>query len=295
MATQAQKAVAALSFPQKQRLQYIESVAFWEGSVQRQRVCDVFGVSPNHITKDLRLYRAISPRNLDYDVSARTYRPTKRFRPIISSGQPEEYLSLLRLSLETEDVVGVPALDPDIAVTATPSPRWPADPQPLRRVIKALREGIGVRVLYQSLRAPEPSERVLWPHALVFAGVRWHVRAFDSKRKEFRDFVLPRIIEAEVQTKAAPKKPTEDKAWSAYQTIEVVPNPKWGKSQQAAIAREYGMKQMAHGWCWSVSLRQCLVPYFLRAHNLSKPLATSLVIARNLADLKSLAFEDVEN
>ena len=37
------------------------------------------------------------------------------------------------------------------------------------------------------------SERVIVPFALVDTGLRWHVRAFDRKSEEFRDFVITRV------------------------------------------------------------------------------------------------------
>lgn len=287
--------LAALSFPQRQRLQYIESVALWEGSIARQRVCDLFDVSPNHITKDLRLYRDLLPHNLDYDPSSRTWRPSTRFRPAISSGSPDEYLGLLRLGLEASGVVGVPALEEGVPVAAVAAPRWPADAKPLRYVTRAAREGTGVWVRYQSMSSPQPEERILWPHALVYAGFRWHVRAYDERHQRFGDFVLSRICEAAPRDVVPPVPADEDAAWTTQQRAEVIPNTRLTKAQQAAIAREYGMTKTSHGWSWIVTMRQCLVPYFLYWHRLDNPQAGARVIVRNLADLKPYAFADLDD
>lgn len=295
MINEARESLAALSFPQRQRLQYIESMALWEGAVARQRVCDLFGVSLNHITKDLRLYRELLPHNLDYDPSLRIWRPSARFRPAISSGSPEEYLGLLRLGLEAAGAAGIPTLEGPIAADAIPTPRWPADAKPLRHVTRAVREGTGVRVRYQSMSTPEPDERILWPHALVYAGFRWHARAYDEKHKQFGDFVLPRICEAAPHAGETPVSAKRDEGWNARERAEVIPNPRLSKAQQAAIAREYGMAKTAQGWCWSVSMRQCLVRYFLHWHRLDKPAAKNRVIARNLDELKQWAFVDTDD
>jgi len=37
------------------------------------------------------------------------------------------------------------------------------------------------------------SEREIVPFALIDNGLRWHVRSFDRKSQEFRDFVITRI------------------------------------------------------------------------------------------------------
>lgn len=292
--TAVRDSLAALSFPQRQRLRFIESMALWEGAVPRQRLCDVFGVSANHITKDLRLYRDLLPNNLDYDPSSRTWRPSHRFRPAISSGSPEEYLGLLRLSLDSDGVIGLPSLEASVPAATVAAPHWPADAKPLRCVTRAAREGSGVWVRYQSMTSPEPDERVLWPHALVYAGFRWHVRAYDQKGERFGDFVLPRILDAASRTGPSPVPAKDDADWTTMKQADVVPNPKLSKAQQAAIAREYGMTKEASGWCWSVTMRQCLVPYFLYWHRLDKPLASSRVIARNLSDLKPFAFAELD-
>lgn len=50
------------------------------------------------------------------------------------------------------------------------------------------------------LRCPESwgaegqsGERVIFPHALIHAGTRWHVRAWCTLRQGYRDFNLSRI------------------------------------------------------------------------------------------------------
>lgn len=291
----ARESLAALSFPQRQRLQYIESMALWEGAVARQRVCNLFGVSLNHITKDLRLYRQLLPNNLKYDPSLRIWRPSPSFRPAISSSSPEEYLGLLRLGLELAGGAGIPTLEGPLTADTIPAPRWPADAKPLRHVTRAVREGAGLRVQYQSMSHPVPDERILWPHALVYAGFRWHARAYDEKRKQFGDFVLARICDAAPHEGSAPVAIEQDHDWRQRQRADVVPNPKLSKAQQAVIAREYGMAKIADGWCWRVSMRRCLVRYFLLWHRLDNAAASDRVIARNLEELKPFSFANPDD
>ena len=95
--------VDKLRFAQRQRLTFIESVAFWEGRVDRPRVSGAFNVSENHVTKDFRLYKDAFPGNLQYDETARAYRPTRKFKPRIGKGSAEEYLSLLRAQAGGEE------------------------------------------------------------------------------------------------------------------------------------------------------------------------------------------------
>nr|WP_226983857.1 WYL domain-containing protein [Acidithiobacillus ferrooxidans] len=49
------------------------------------------------------------------------------------------------------------------------------------------------------------TNREIVPFALADSGSRWHVRAFDRRKGEFRDFVLTRIADARVYELLAPK------------------------------------------------------------------------------------------
>lgn len=286
--------IGALPFAQRQRLQFVESIAQWEGVVQRQRVCDAFAVTANHVTRDLTLYRTLSPGNLEYDVSLRAYRPSTRFRPLLSSGTPEEYLALLRLHMETGGITGLPDWAIGVPIGGLPTPQGTVDANVLRALTRALREGGGVDMQYQSLKTPEPMKRRVWPHHLVYVGSRWHVRAYDGKRERFADFVLSRISTTASVPDASPKPALQDRDWSGELTVEVVPNPKLSAAQQTVIALEYGMVSTSKRWVWEARMRRALIPYFLDAYQLRRPGARARIVARNLADLPVKDFEDLE-
>jgi hypothetical protein len=287
--------IDALPFAQRQRLQFVESIAQWEGLVQRQRICDAFAVTANHVTRDLTLYRTLSPGNLEYDVSLRAYRPSSRFRPLLSHGTPEEYLALLRLHMETGGITGLPDWAIGVQATGLPTPQGTVNADVLRSLTRALRDGSGVGMQYQSLKSPEPSKRRIWPHHLVHVASRWHVRAYDGKRERFADFVLSRISQTTSVSDVSPKSVLLDRDWSDELIVEVVPNPKFSVAQQAVIAMEYGMTSIKGQWIWPARMGRTLVPYFLDAHQLRRPGARARIVARNLADLPVKDFEDLES
>jgi predicted DNA-binding transcriptional regulator YafY len=254
-----------LNYAQRQRLQFIESVALWEGIVGRQRVSRIFDVSENHITRDFALYRKSFPGNLDYDVSARAYRPGKGFKPHIGSGSPEEYLALLRAHLETHSVAILPGIGQgDVAAVCLPAPNAPLNDKVLREITRALHQGHGVKVKYQSLRSPAPVERVIWPHALVFAGVRWHIRAYDSKHGHFGDFTLHRILSATPVPDTTPVSVDRDVDWHEVINIDIRLADTLTDTQKDVLIKEYGMELIGKKWVWRVPLKRCLVSYFLR-------------------------------
>jgi predicted DNA-binding transcriptional regulator YafY len=257
--------LAHLPYAQNQRLQYIESVALWEGLVGRPRVAEVFGVSGNHITRDFTLYRKTFPGNLEYDVTARGYRPGKRFRPRIGNGSAEEYLSLLRAYVETSSVAVLPSVGGEIVAEALPLPKSQYDNDVLREITRAIRQHHGVRLSYQSLRRDKAVARDFWPHALVYTTMRWHVRGYDALRQRYADFTLMRMSDASPSDVRPDGMPDVDSEWETFEAIEVRPAACLAPAQARIVAREYGMTLISGRWVWRVELRRCLVNYFLRA------------------------------
>lgn len=283
-----------INYAQRQRLQFIESVAYWEGLVGRPRVSEVFDVSENHITRDFTLYRKAFPDNLDYDISARAYRPGKHFKPQVGSGSPEEYLALLRTYLETRSTAVLPSIGEGVDAVCLPSPSAPLDKNVLREITRALHQNRGVKIRYQSLTSSDPTQRKIWPHALVFAGTRWHVRSYDSQRNTFVDFVLHRMLSASALTEESPASPEADRDWQEVVNVNVTPSSRLNADQQAVIAKEYGMNRIDEQWIWRVPLKRCLVRYFLRWLRLDLTEDESYPVA--LADpefARSFRFDDV--
>lgn len=284
-----------IGFAQRQRLQYIESVVYWEGIVGRPRISRIFDVSENHITQDFALYRRTFPGNLDYDISARTYRPGKRFRPKIGTGSSDEYLSLLRTFVEGHSTAVLPAIGDGVVAVGLPMPKAVIDTAVLREITRSLRQGHGVRIRYQSMSHAVPRERLIWPHALVFAGLRWHVRAYDSLRERFADFVLHRILSARAISDKCPSAPSNDEDWGQEECVEVIPSPTLSKEQTQVIASEYGMEKLGERYVWRATMKRCMVPYFLYWLRLDKnaPKATYICLANQaLAERFKLGGEE---
>ena len=260
--------VEKLPFSQRQRLTYIESVAYWEGRIDRPRVANEFKVSENHVTKDFRLYKDAFPENLRYDESSRVYRPTRRFRPRIGRGSPEEYLSLLRSHAEQRDGGAFSAQASAVVSDAVPPPKGKLQGTVLNAITRAISSGTGLSITYQSKSRAEPAARRVWPHALLFSGTRWHARAYDAERAIFIDLVLQRILTAKALDQPSPEAVALDVAWNTWVNIPVVPSKAFSASQAAVVAQEFGMTQAGRGWVWNVRVRECLAGYFIYLHRL---------------------------
>jgi|GEM_PF-356121 len=260
-----------MSFAQKQRLLYIESMAYWEGTVGRGDVAKVFGISGNHITKDFTLYRKSFPKNLDYDVSIRAYRPAKKFKPQIGNGSTEEYLSLLRTYTETKDYDVISNLTGTVSAFGIPSIKCSIESSVLRNLTRAISQQKSLEISYQSMKSPDVSKKTIWPKSLIYSGYRWHARAFDESESVYKDYVLHRIDSTKIHHLASVIDLPEDDGFNTIKKFQVNPKNTLSDSQKRAIAKEYGMVNKAGTWVWDVEIRECLIPYFLYWIRLDKP------------------------
>jgi predicted DNA-binding transcriptional regulator YafY len=261
--------ITSLSFTQRQRLQFIEAMLIWDGSVQRNDVCKVFDITSNHLTRDIKRYRTHHADALEYDVEARAYKRGRKFKPLFASGSPEEYLALLQAYCVSHSSAVLPAIGTVSHTESMPTLSGIVDFDTLRHIVQALRHETGLTITYQSLSDPDPSKRTIWPHTLVYAGDRWHFRAYDSRRAEFRDFVLARCQHVATSTMKCPVQHSSDALWQDIEHLEIVPAPHLSTNQQVVIAKEFGMTSTSAGQHYLlVNLRKSLVGYFLLRHRL---------------------------
>ena len=128
--------------------------------------------------------------------------------------------------------------------------------------MRAINSGSAISCDYTSLSSGTTT-RMLVPHALANNGQRWHVRAFDSKSNEFRDFACTRLQNVKessikVEDKAAL---AQDSAWNTFHHITLVPHP--SIKHPKAIELDYAMVAGK----LELSVREALIGYLLRQWN----------------------------
>lgn len=243
----------------ERKLQFIEFRLFWEGHVNRSHLIDQFGISQNQASGDLNRYIALAPDNMAYDKSGKTYVRAAPFTPLFLKPDASQYLSQVRSV--AEDIVtqedawigNIPTYD------AAPAPARGIDPVVLRSIVIATRRHEAIQVLYQSMSSPDPVWRWIAPHALAFDGFRWHTRSFCEKSREFRDFVISRIIETR-QTRPADQQPSSDTAWQEVVELQIGPHPELSPNQKRVIELDYGMQDGQV----TIPVRRALLYYALR-------------------------------
>ncbi|MBA3031662.1 MAG: WYL domain-containing protein [Gammaproteobacteria bacterium] len=227
--------IEAMSQIQRERLAYIDFRLYFFGEIGRPDLTSRFGVAPAGATRDLALYREIAPQNIEFDSSNKIYRIGKVFVPLFEHTS-KRVLSALAFGFGDGIKVGTQPLLPCESPAALSSPKM----EVLALICRAIHAKRPVAIRYHSMSSGE-SERVIVPFALVDTGLRWHVRAFDRKSSEFRDFVITRI-EAPTLVDEAPKAnegPDNDIQWTRIVELDLVPHPRLARPE--IIKMDYGM------------------------------------------------------
>jgi len=214
--------LAELTQPQRDRLAFIELRVRFVGEIRRQDLVARFGIQSAAATRDLALYKELSPGNIDYDPKGKAYVLGPDFRPVFDY-PPERVMSWLTQGFGDGEPMRLKAW----VVSESPSRLTHPDLDVLASVTRAIHQECALAVDYHSISSGK-SGREIVPFALIDNGLRWHVRAFDRKSQEFRDFVITRIKNP-VVLKGQPVFPHErsdqDIQWTRIVELELVPHP----------------------------------------------------------------------
>jgi predicted DNA-binding transcriptional regulator YafY len=273
------------------RYRFIETIALWEGRLTTRHLCDTFGIGRQQASKDINNYiRDIGPDNLEYDKYLKGYKPTAEFTPQVTEGLADEYLHLMARNNELSNVFD--SLSLNIAnVEVLSVPVRDVKPEVLRPIMQAARQQKRLDVDYVSIGNPDHEGRIIVPHTLVHTGLRWHVRAWCEKNREYRDFVLSRFRDIPDIMDASEHGMEGDAQWNTMVTIRVVADPRLNTEQQQVIERDYGMESGV----LKITPRGKLVPYALKQLHidprelLDDPTAQQIVV-ENLGEVETWLF-----
>lgn len=258
------KSAAEVKWAVRQRFQYIEVMAYYTGLVSRSDVARTFGLSDAAATKDLKAYSEQAPDNLAYRHSVFGFVPTASFQAMFADLAPEVVLPMIAANLAT---VGGPAGDESvygIPVESLPLPTRLPSAEVCAPIIRAMKQQKQLRIRYKSLSDREAEEsRVIEPHSLINTDLRWHVRAYSHDTYDFRDFVLSRIVEAELLDQDAESNIQYDDDWVEMATLQLAPHPKLDARKRESLLVDYD----AQAEVIELEVRHALVGYML--HRLS--------------------------
>lgn len=225
---------------QDRRMEFIDFTLRWEGQLNRSDLTNHFGISVPQSSLDIARYSEIAPKNLRYDRSSRVYLATDEFESAFKSSGANSYLHGMLSARGSDGAGGYGMLASFPAIQTVPVPARIVDEKVLAHISRAIRQGSALNINYQSMTSKSPASRLISPHALGHDGYRWHVRAYCHKRKDFRDFVMARILEVthsgELSVPAS-----QDTDWNTEVTLVLVPDPRLTTEQCRIIELDYGM------------------------------------------------------
>ncbi|EKF9435965.1 WYL domain-containing protein [Vibrio cholerae] len=242
----------------RDRIAHIDFTLLFKGEAVRADLVERFSIAPTQATKDFTLYRELAPGNIEYDQKLKLHKRGEAFEPLfdydvvrtlatISQGYGDGFTGKVKPPLACEAPYHLNK--PSLSIVA--------------KVTEAIHKGKALRITYVSLSSGETTREIV-PHTLVDNGLRWHVRGFDRKHNEFRDFVLTRIKAAVVledSRLSEAELETQDRQWNRFVELELVPHPRIEHSE--AIELDYGMT----GGVMKVEIRAATAGYLLRLWN----------------------------
>jgi hypothetical protein len=211
-----------LTQPQRDRLAFVELRVRFIGEIRRQDLVSRFGIQSAAATRDLALYKELASGNIDYDSKGKSYVLGPDFHPVFDF-PPDRVLSWLTQSFGDGEPVRLKAW----ITSETPSRLTQPDLDVLASVTRAIHQECPLVIEYYSITSGR-AEREIVPFALLDNGSRWHVRAFDRKSQEFRDFVITRIKNPVVMKGAkvqSHEQSNQDIQWTRIVELELVPHP----------------------------------------------------------------------
>lgn len=243
-----------LSQPQRDRLAFIDLRLRMLGELRRQHLIERFEIQEAAASRDIALYKTLSIHNLVYDASSRSYKASESFESLF---EPTAEHALIWVAKGLGD--GEPRNTmPGIAVDFPDQLSWPKL-DILSHVTQAIHQKCPLRIDYESLNGS--SQRVIVPFSLVDNGLRWHVRGFDRKSEEFRDFVITRILKASplpADAVAFHETSDQDIQWTRIVELTLIPHPDQPRPEVTLM--DYAMADGA----LTLKLRAATAGYTLR-------------------------------
>jgi hypothetical protein len=236
---------------QRERLFYIDFLAFFIGQVARKDLVTRFGISEPAATKDLSLYAEMAPAMLEYDLRQRCY-VYAGGAPLFTHDVDQSLYSLSgerALALNSEHAKRLPS-----SVQASIKRQVPTDL--VAALTRAMYQRKQISATYTSLDSGA-TERILSPVALVHDGLRWHIRCFNHAKDRFTDFNLARFLTV-AEGGPSEKLIDQDPEWTKEVVVILGPHPR--AEHPETIRFDYVME----GDTKTVTMSLCLVPYFLR-------------------------------
>ena len=256
------KMLHEVKFATRQRLQFIEIMAYYSGNISRSMLARAYGISDPAATKDLKLYNDLAPNNLEYNPSLFSFVPSATFDEVFADLSPQSILPMFAQNLLSIDNPCGDEPIYGISVEEMPFPTRLPEKTVLAQIIRAMKNHSQLKVNYHSLSQNDDQQqtRIIEPHALVSNGLRWHVRAYNHEHYDFRDFVLSRFTAAQKIDLDAESDQNYDDDWIELVPLKLQAHPGLSEKQRLALSYDYNMQDGVI----EIQVRRALVGYLLQ-------------------------------
>ncbi len=207
------------------KLKFIESLVYFYGIINREDIMNKFGVSPASATNILSKYNQIAPKNLDYNIHLKSYEMSKTFNPIFN----------MQMFLERIPVYTIPTFNKQIDIDEIDR---------IAIISRAIHRVHSLKIIYSSMSSGT-SDRQIVPVAFANTQLRWHLRAYDRKRKQFADFVFRRILKVKPIKKDIIQEhehPNNDKQWHLFIDLKIKKHPHNVKNSNIINSNTHNIK-----------------------------------------------------
>ena len=250
--------LSGMTQAQRDRLAFVELRLRFVGEIRRQDLVTRFDIQAAAATRDIAQYKEMAPGNMEYDPKGKVYVRASWFRPLFDF-PAERVLTWLSQGYGDGEPIRWKG---GVAQEGTSLP-GKIDLELLSVLTRAIHQGAAVEIAYRALSSGLTTREIV-PFALADSGLRWHVRAFDRRSGEFRDFVLGRLDDAQLLPGpvADHEKSDQDIQWNRITELELVPHPA-NVQHPDTIEAEYGME----GGVLRFRARAAMAGYLLRRWN----------------------------
>lgn len=241
-----------------ERFAYLETQLYWGGGITAGELAHAFGLVRQTAQGVIDHYRRLHPASMKFCPSRKRHIAQPNFEPHYIRPGAGEFLDYLRgeaMSAHYRDIEDWSSFSlHDADRLLRPNLRR----EPVHTVLSALRNQCVVTIEYQS------KFRILTrdfsPNHLIFAENRYHVRGYCHVANQFLDFVLSRIVHAELS-------PDEwfssydDEEWNRIVELRFKPNPQLPDEARRALSWDHPMNSDG---CWVIGCRQAMAYYVRR-------------------------------
>jgi hypothetical protein len=242
-----------MSASDEKRIPDLQTVLAWEGEITNTRIRELLDIKMVQASRTLAgLLEYVG----DCWSRPHTNGPVQFHHSAIADtrGSPDHYLlAINRLSKAGTNLDALGIYDARIDLSLISQKIFAS-------IVQAIRRKEGLEICYRSMTHPKGQTRIVFPHAIVRAPRRWHMRAWCTQRQEFRDFVLGRMLSATPLNVATPQSQEQDSDWNGLEEMVIIPHPDLSPDQQDMIAEEFfpGSRSLR------LRIRKCLKLYVIQ-------------------------------